>query len=215
MENNQLGIITLVLGELQTNCYVVSCKKTRECVVIDPADSGDTISETILSRQLNLNSIILTHGHFDHVLGLLEVKLNFDVPIMMHHADLFLLKTAKKRASFWLKREVDPIPKPEPADYLSEGDFIYFGKEKLEVLETPGHTPGSIILLNRSYGEGKNHPTLFTGDTLFQNSVGSTDHKYSNTHDLDVSLQRLARFPSATHCYPGHGESFELSEYFG
>ena len=85
-----LKIEILVLGELQTNCYLVFDEKSRQALIIDPADSGDTINQTLLDLQLKPHAIILTHGHFDHVLGLLEVKLAWNIPIYAHSADLFL-----------------------------------------------------------------------------------------------------------------------------
>ncbi len=203
-KSNNLQIETLCLGQLDTNCYLAWCKKTRECIVIDPADSGDSITQTILDLQLKPLCIVFTHGHFDHVLGSLEVKLNFDIPIFMHLKDTDLLKQAQKSAQYWLKRTVDPVPnKTQP---ISEGGKLEIGASKLTIIETPGHTPGSIVLFAQEA-----QPILFTGDTLFKAGVGRTDFEYSSPRDLQKSLQKLFdTLPPETTCYPGHGETTTL-----
>ncbi len=204
--SNNLQIETLCLGQLETNCYLAWCKKTRECIVIDPADSGDSITQTILDLQLKPLCIVFTHGHFDHVLGSLEVKLNFDIPIFMHSKDIDLLKEAQKSAQYWLKRTVDPIPNiTQP---ISDGGSLEIGESKLEIIETPGHTPGSIALF-----ADEPQPVLFTGDTLFKAGVGRTDFSYSSPKELRSSLQKLFKnYPSETICYPGHGETTTLQD---
>lgn len=186
------------LGDLDTNCYLIWCPKTFETLIIDPADSGDFISQQILELQLTPVGIILTHGHFDHCLGLLELKLNFQIPIMIHQADTPLLAKAAGSAQHWLKRSVDPIP---PADALiKDGDTLGFGNQTLQILHTPGHTPGSICLFD-------DH-VVFSGDTWFKDGVGSTDHAYSSPRQLHKSLELLRAQADGRLVYPGHGEAF-------
>lgn len=195
-----MQIETFSLGQLATNCYLAWCEKTREAIVIDPADEGGFISEKILELDLKPVAIILTHGHFDHLLGLLELKLNFSqVPIMMYEADLFLVKSAKKRTQHWLKMQVDLVPIPDI--FLKEGDKIKFGQETLTVLHTPGHTPGSICL----YNDG----AIFTGDTLFAGGViGRTDLSYSSPKHMSQSLTKVKELLGSKQMYAGHGDSF-------
>lgn len=194
---SEVNVETLVLGDLDTNCYVVSCKATGAALIIDPADNGEYITSVILEKQLLPQAIILTHGHFDHVLGLLEVKLNFQTPVLMHEADAFLLEKARDSAKYWLKREVDPVP---PADvFIKDAEMITFGEAWLRVLETPGHTPGSVTLYNDE--------VMFTGDTLFKEGVGSTNHSYSSSKQLWKSVEKIndLRQKKAHAAYPGHG----------
>ena len=195
-----MQIKTLKLGQLDTNCYLVWCEQTEEAIVIDPADEGSFISEQILELGLKPVAIVLTHGHFDHILGLLELKLNFSqTPIMMHEADLFLVESVQQRAQHWLKMAVDPAPQPDKL--LKDGDKIRFGQEVLKVMHVPGHTPGGICL----YDDG----VMFTGDTLFRDGIpGRTDLSYSNPKKMRQSLQKIKELPGSRQMYPGHGASF-------
>ncbi|MBU0576583.1 MBL fold metallo-hydrolase [Patescibacteria group bacterium] len=194
-----MQIETLSLGQLATNCYLIWCEQTRQAIVIDPADEGWFISEKILELDLKPVAIALTHGHFDHIMGLLELKLNFNVPIMMHQNDLFLVESLQQRAQYWLKIQVDPAPPPNK--FVNEGDEIKLGEEILTVLHTPGHTPGGICLYNNS--------SMFTGDTLFADGViGRTDFSYSNPKHIRQSLMKIRKLSGSRRMYAGHGESF-------
>lgn len=193
-----LEIEQLVLGDLDTNCYLLSCSQTSQVLIVDPADSADFITQKILDRQLTPVGILLTHGHFDHVLGLLELKLNFPVPVMMHEADVFLLEKAQASARHWLKREVDPVP--PPTTFVKESDIVTIGQCHLKVIETPGHTPGSICAYDATF--------LVTGDTLFKDGVGATNHAYSSKKRLWKSLERIRPLAAERTSLPGHGESF-------
>jgi len=195
-----MQIETLKLGQLDTNCYLAWCEKTNEAIIIDPADEGGFISEKILELNLKPVTIVLTHGHFDHILGLLELKLNFpQTQIVMHKTDLFLVESVQKRAQHWLKMQVNPAPKPDR--FVVEGDKIEFGQEALTVLHTPGHTPGSICLYNGH--------VMFTGDTLFKDEViGRTDLSYSSSKKIQQSLKKIKNLPGSRRMYAGHGTSF-------
>lgn len=197
-----MNVTALPLGDLTTNCYLVWDESTLEALIIDPADNGDFITDTILQHQLQPVAIVLTHGHFDHVLGLLEVSLNFPVPVLIHEADIFLIKQAQSSALHWLHRRVDPVP--VPGGRIKENDIITFGHEELRIMETPGHTPGSICLYNDQ--------AIFSGDTLFANGVGRTDFKYASSEQLQQSLQKIADTMPNVPIFPGHGEAVRLEE---
>jgi hydroxyacylglutathione hydrolase len=200
---SDLKIKTLVLGELNTNCYLIWDSKTLEAWVIDPADSGDLISEEIIREELNLTKIILTHGHFDHILGLLEVKLNFpQAQIYLHKDDLFLLKTAQKRALHWLHRQIDPVPLQD--SFYGDGDLIKLGTKEFKVIHTPGHTPGSVVLYCNK------EKLLISGDILFKQAIGRTDFKYSNHQDILKSLKKILTLPKDTKVISGHGDETSI-----
>ncbi len=187
-----MRVETLAVGSLATNCHLAI--NHGEVLVIDPGDEGDFISQKILEWKLKPVGIIFTHGHFDHVLGAFEVKLNFGVPICLHRADLEIYHQATKSARFWSgskERLLSQIDR-----FLEEGDRVL----GLRVIETPGHTPGSISLY---YAHDK---ILFSGDTLFKQGIGRTDHRYSSALKLQESLEKLFKLPPDTQVYPGHGE---------
>ena len=209
-----LNIQTLTVGDLTANCYLVS--DGDECIIIDPGDDADFITETITNQKLKPTAIILTHGHFDHVLGCLELKLNFNLPIYLHKNDEKLYTSANQSALHWLKKKTLKVP---PANqFIKAGDEIKIGSEKLKVIETPGHTPGSICLYRGPTSIKRSDlltPILFTGDTLFKDGVGRTDFSYSSPLQLTKSLDRLSKFPRNTIVYPGHGDLFFLQDFVG
>lgn len=209
---SKLQIETLTLGELDANCYIAWCEETLQAVIIDPADAGESIAERIVALQLEPRAILLTHAHFDHVLGTLALQLSFDIPVYLNNADNFLLEGAQKSAEHWLKHTVDPVP---PANYsLDENQIITVGNCELQVLQTPGHTPGSCSFFWESTQKSDRlsftfaEPSaLFVGDLIFQNGIGSTDHRYSKKNDLFTSIQKI-RDLGQTRVYAGHGEAF-------
>lgn len=190
-----MQIETFSLGPMATNCYLAWCEATQQAVAIDPADEGGFISQKILELELELVAIILTHGHLDHILGLLELKLNFpQTPIMMHRADLFLLESVQQRAQHWLQRAVDPAPTPDK--FITEGDEIKFGQETLRVIHTPGHTPGSICLYNDE--------VVFSGDTLLTHGIGRADFSYSEPKKMTRSLRKIRVLARDKELLSGH-----------
>ena len=215
-----LNIQTLTVGDLTANCYLVTDPATSDTLIIDPGDDADFITETIINQKLKPLAIILTHGHFDHVLGCLELKLNFNLPIHLHQADARLYTSANRSAAHWLKKKSLKVP---PVDqFIKEGDEIKIGSEKLKVIETPGHTPGSICLFYSPPHNSKfiiHNSILFTGDTLFKDGVGRTDFSYSSESDLQKSLSKISKLQSemgngqwAISVYPGHGETTTIGD---
>lgn len=199
-----MEIETFVLGNLQTNCYLLTNERENSAIIIDPADDGDFLNEELLRRNLKLTAVVLTHGHFDHCLGLLSLKTAWQIPIMMNFADQFLLKEAQGSALHWLGLETDPVPKADVD--LANKDSIELIGENFQIIQTPGHTPGSICLLHK---ESKN---LFSGDTIFAHGdVGRTDFAYSDKKQFKKSFDKLKtmdRNNEFSEVYPGHGESF-------
>jgi len=210
---------TLTVGELETNCYLLSDSQSGDTYIIDPGDDADFITETILHHQLTPLAILLTHGHFDHVLGCLELKLNFNIPIYLNEKDKKLYSSANQSALHWLKKNTLKVP---PIDnFLKDKQKLPLGSENVAIIETPGHTPGSISIYSsfpsqyqRRGGtstlvgeETSQTSILFTGDTLFKDAVGRTDFSYSKPLQLTKSLEKLFKLPETTIIYPGHGEA--------
>lgn len=196
---------TFVLGELQTNCYLLSNPLSAEAIIIDPADDGDWLNEELLRRNLKLVAVLLSHAHFDHCLGLLSLKLAWQMPIYLHQADWPLLEKAQDSAKHWLKREVDPIPSPDIS--LEDDHELSLAGQTFRVVHTPGHTPGSVgflLIKDKIY---------FSGDTIFKDGIGSTNHHYSSRKDLYSSLERIRQLGEEreiSEVFAGHGESFFL-----
>lgn len=199
-----MEIHSYTLGVLQTNCYILEDPKQKKAVIIDPADDGDFLNDELLRLGVQLEQIVLTHGHFDHCLGLLSLHTAWNVPISMHFADQFLLQDAPNRAAYWLGHSVDPVP-PANRDLTDLKEITLLG-QPWRIIPTPGHTPGSICLLHES------EKVLISGDTIFAHgSVGRTDFAYSSSADLHKSIQTLKELQAQGlygQVYAGHGESF-------
>ena len=208
-----MKITTLVVGQMATNCYLVTDEDTQKTYVIDPGEEGDFISTTILENRLVPVGIILTHGHFDHCLAALDLKLNFNLPIHLHSKDLFLYEKAHLSAKHFSGISVPKLPTID--HFLSDSQTLLFGDSALKVLHTPGHTPGSCCLLSLPSTKHQSPSTshLFTGDTLFAEGIGSTDHSYSSKPDLQKSLNKIKTeirdLKSEICIYPGH-EDYEV-----
>ncbi len=198
-----LALRKLELGQLQTNCYLLSNKKTGQAIIIDPADDADYIIRIIEDNNLKPIKIIATHGHFDHVLAINELKLAYKIPFFLHKKDEFLLKYMRRSSKYFTG--FDPGPAPKPDGFLKEGEIL---AHKLKIIHTPGHTPGSITLFNKS------EKIAFVGDLIFsQGGIGRTDFSYSNKKDLEKSIQRILKFPEETIIYPGHGEKTTIGQF--
>ena len=192
-------IKTITVGAYETNCYIVADEKTLECAVIDPGSDAGTILDYLEEAHLRCRFVLLTHGHFDHTGAVNDVLADTEAHLMMHKADVGV-SVGGDYYRF--------IP-PEDTKYYAEGDVVSIGALSFTVIETPGHTPGSVTLLcSEADSEDK---ALFTGDTLFRDSCGRTDFPGSSTEDILRSLKRLAELPGDYEVYPGHGFSSSLS----
>jgi hydroxyacylglutathione hydrolase len=178
-----MNIKRFIVGWLSTNCYIVSCEKTKEAVVIDPGieSKGEAkkILEFIEENGLQIKYIINTHGHPDHTAGNTTIKEATGAPILIHENDASRVNADRK---------------------LSDGDVIHVGCFKLLVLHTPGHTKGGISLLGDNI--------VFTGDTLFSGAIGRTDFPGGSYQELIQSIRhKLFPLPENVEVYPGHESS--------
>ncbi len=199
-----MEITTLTVGPLQTNCYLLSHPQTDQTIIIDPGEEADFITQEILQKKLKPILIFLTHGHFDHVLGSLELKLNFNIPLTLHPQDLTLYQKAPQNALFWTKQQSAPVPPPDT--FLSPQEVLPSPFSDFTIIHTPGHTPGGVSLYSSK------HHLLFSGDTLFNQGVGRTDFSYSDSSDLKKSLKTLLKLPPQTQVYPGHGQPTTIKQ---
>lgn len=187
-------IESMMVGPIMANCYIVGCDATRQAVVIDPGGDGDRILAAVKRLNLTLTYILNTHGHFDHVGANREVSEATGAPILIHEKDAPMLGqlTATARM-FGLHADNSP-----PATrFLSDGDAIEFGDQRLTVIHTPGHTPGGVSF----FGDGR----VFVGDTLFAGSIGRTDLPGGNYDTLISSIQqKLFTLGDDVLVHPGH-----------
>jgi len=200
----------LIVGQLQTNCYLVWDKNTGEGVVIDPGDDAEYIRNRIRDLEIKPLYLLATHGHFDHILAVLELKLAFKIPFLINSKDLFLVERAVASANFFAKnKEALPVLVD---GFIKENDLVSFGKnEGLKVIETPGHSPGGVVF--ESFALQNERGVVFSGDTLFKDGFGRTDFSYCSHLDLMSSLKnKLFKLPDETIVYPGHGEETTIEE---
>ena len=186
-----MNIKTMQVGPLGTNCYLLEDEHTRAAAVIDPGGDGARIEAQLLADGAELKLILLTHAHFDHTGGVAELHAAHpDVPVFLHPADAARLGS-----------QVFP-PIGAPTVPYRDGDAVTLGGLTIQVLHTPGHTPGGVCLLVED--------VLFTGDTLFYGSMGRTDFAGGSYEAIMASLKRLALLPGNYQVLPGHMDTTTL-----
>jgi len=185
------------LGIFQTNCYIVYDEKTLETAVIDPGGDFPAIKSYIEANGLNIKYIIITHAHGDHIGALKELKEYSRALVCIHREDNEMLKSKGKNFSGMMGGTAIEMAADK---YLEDGEVLELGDTKLNIIHTPGHSRGGIsIYCDR---------VLFSGDTLFQNSVGRTDLYGGSMTELVKSIrEKLFTLPDDTMVYPGHGPS--------
>ena len=194
-------IHALVVGRLQTNCYIVQSQ--AEAMIIDPGDEPERILRFIKDINATPTRIIATHTHFDHVLGVDRVRKATRIPFMIHRDDLLMLESMQSRVRQFMGFEVPPPPRVD--GYLKDGESLRLGDETIRVLHTPGHSPGSISLCGDGY--------VLTGDVLFNQSIGRTDLPGGDLKTLVHSIRdQLFKLDDETIVYPGHGPETTIGD---
>lgn len=186
----------IVVGLFRENCWIIGSRRTGEAIAIDPGDQPEEILALARDMGVRIKLIANSHGHVDHVLGVRGVQEATGARFFMHAQDLTIARQAPVVAARWLGGDDTPAP-PDPDAFLADGDIVEVEGVRLHVIHTPGHTPGSVCF----YTEGM----LFSGDTLFQGSIGRTDLPGGDFQQIMRSItQRLLRLPDDTIVLPGH-----------
>jgi glyoxylase-like metal-dependent hydrolase (beta-lactamase superfamily II) len=193
------------VGMLQCNCYVLGDEATGDAVVIDPGDDIERVQQILTRHNLKPQYIVATHAHIDHVGGTEKLARATGAAVMMHQADLPLYRNLAAQAA-WLG-----VTTPSTIDvdqFLREGDRVVWGSRALEVLHTPGHSPGSLCLHLPGDDE-----RLFSGDTLFAASIGRTDLWGGSYPEILRSIEvKLMGLPDVTAVFPGHGPATSIGQ---
>lgn len=190
-----IKIEKFVIGIIGTNCYIVRNEETKECLIVDPAACPDYMVAHIKSEGLMPKAILLTHGHFDHIMGIDGFLKEFDVPVYVHEKEENIMRDGSLNASL----TYGPGYTFEKAQYVRDREKLKLAGFTLEVLYTPGHTIGGCCY----YIPGES--VLFSGDTLFCGSIGRSDFPTGSSSQLIRSIQeKLLCLPNETKVYPGH-----------
>lgn len=196
-----LNLQCCTVGSLGTNCYLLKNKETGELLLVDPGGCADRILERVRAMQGTPVAILLTHGHFDHVLAVPEIKAVYDIPVYLYEAEQKLLGDPVSNLSTWqgtgfaLKAD----------HFVSDLEVLTLAGFRIQVLHTPGHTPGSCCYYLAE------EDALFSGDTLFCESAGRCDFPGGSSVEIRMSLQRLTgSLPDNTNVFPGHGEATSI-----
>lgn len=204
---------SLAVGPFRCNCHVLADEKTREAVIIDPGDDADEILAVVKDLGVSVKALIHTHCHMDHITATRRLREETGARILIHEGDQWLYENLKMQYGATLQLFGLPMkgaPDPLPVDgHLKDGQKVQFGGQVLQVLHTPGHTPGSCSFLLEDPADRK----LFSGDTLFAGSVGRTDLWAGNLEQELKSIRtRLFTQDPETVVYPGHGPETTVGE---
>ena len=188
----------LVVGPLQVNCFILGCEETGEAVVIDPGGNPAEIRDVLDRHGWRLRAILATHAHFDHILAVDALREGRDIPFYLHPADEPVLAVQREITRSWLG--FDPGPMPRVDRPLLPGTPFPLCNTALEVAHTPGHSPGSVTLIDHQ------HRRAFVGDLIFAGSVGRTDIPGGDMSTLMESIRRvILTLPDDYRLLPGHG----------
>jgi len=195
-----ITIKRLEFNPFRENTYVIS-DNTGECIIVDPGcqepEEQELLLEYFKEKQLKPVKIVNTHCHIDHILGTAFLHDKFRLPFLIHLEEKPLLKASIAQGEFFGLEVQTP---PDPTGFLNEGDTVTFGNSVIAVIHIPGHSPGGIVLLNM------NQKCMFTGDVLFQGSIGRTDLPGGDYESLVSSIrQKLLILDPDIRVYPGHG----------
>ncbi|MCR5458143.1 MAG: MBL fold metallo-hydrolase [Clostridiales bacterium] len=195
-----IEVFKLSLPPIDTNCYVLADSKTKECIVIDPASNGKYVNDWCQSHGYKVKSILLTHGHFDHIGGVDELVKLSGATLFIHKEDAEMLNDTCKNAFGYFFAGED-IVSTSSYTTIEDGQTFDLGGETITTIHTPGHTKGSVVYLTDKYA--------FTGDTIMQGGMGRTDLYGGDDFELGQSVRKLIPLIRTKIIYPGHGPEFD------
>lgn len=195
-----MNIYDLQLGELGTNCYIIETGAGK-CVAVDIGGDADEFLDFIKSKNLVLSKILLTHGHFDHTEGVREVKEKTGAEVYIHSDDAEFLTNPELSLSGFFRR---PLQKVENYNIINDGDIIKDNDIEFKVMQTSGHTNGSVCYIVEA------EKVIFSGDTIFSGSIGRTTYPSGSMEKMWESLKKLSLIEEDYIIYPGHFESTTL-----
>lgn len=199
-----LELQSFTVGPFAENPYLLICAETRQALLIDPGDEADLLWQAVVDANVTLTAIVLTHAHLDHVGAVETIRRRANVPVYLHPADNELLANVVRQGQmFGLQLEpVGPADKP-----LGQGDRLTCGKLDVDVIHTPGHSPGGVCLYLPA------EKTLIAGDTLFRRSIGRTDLPGGDAQTLLRAIEtQLWPLPDDVRVYPGHGSATTIGD---
>jgi hydroxyacylglutathione hydrolase len=193
----ELEVRGVVVGLFRENCWIIGSRQRGEACVVDPGDEPDEILALARDMGVRITRVVASHAHLDHIMAARAIVEASNAPFLLHQADLSIAETMPIAARNLLGQEVAPAP--EPSAFPKDGDDLEVAGITLRVIHTPGHTPGSLCLYTADAG------LLFSGDTLFRESIGRTDLPGGNMQQILASIaQRLLVLPDDTRVLPGH-----------
>ena len=185
-----LKIGKIVMGSVQTNCYFLYQEDEKKIIVVDPADRGEYLYNAFKEAGLEVAAILLTHAHFDHIGAVESLKVKYNIPVYVHNGEI---ENSKINNNVYSKL-------PSDCNVVSDNDILSFNNIKIKCIYTPGHSKGGMCFLIED--------NIFTGDTLFQGSIGRTDFISGDYDTLINSIEeKLMVLDKNTKVYPGHGPS--------
>ncbi|MEC8416290.1 MAG: MBL fold metallo-hydrolase, partial [Pseudomonadota bacterium] len=193
-----MNIVVLPVTPFAQNCSLIWCSETMKGAFVDPGGDIDKLIEAATQHGVSIEKIILTHGHLDHVGGTVAIAKHYNVPVIGPHiGDKFWLDALMQQSQMFGFPPAQPF---SPNEWLNDNDTISLGNITLEVLHCPGHTPGHVVLVERTSN------SVVVGDVIFAGSIGRTDFPQGNHQQLIDSIkQKIMVLPDDMTIYPGHG----------